>query len=338
MRYILAFGLIALIGAGAIVVAQHDGWQTSYQGVQNIVQSIRPTTVLFVGDIMLGRHVEVLMKEHGSEYPFEGVSGFLGDHHMVVANLEGPIPAQHLPTPSGKMNFNFDASIVPLLAKHNIKIVSLANNHTYDGGRAGYDQTATSLADGGVKPFGHPFSTGNAYVLRKIIHGKNFTFIGFNATNPNFDAEAALELIRQERKVDEFLVVASHAGEEYKLISNDFQKVFYRACIEAGADVVIGHHPHVVQEVELYKNKIIFYSLGNFIFDQYFSKDVERGLTVKLSLTDSKVSYELIPIKGNKSQPQKMGGAERTEFLKNLANRSSVSLQEQILDGKIEIE
>jgi poly-gamma-glutamate synthesis protein (capsule biosynthesis protein) len=105
--------------------------------------------------------------------------------------------------------------------------------------------------------------------------------------------------------------------------------------IDAKVDLVIAHHPHVVQEIEQYKNKLIFYSLGNFIFDQYFSKDVEESLAVRMTLSNDDAQFELIPIKGNHSQPIPMNEAEKQVFLKTLSARSTPALKAAIESGKI---
>jgi gamma-polyglutamate biosynthesis protein CapA len=257
----------------------------------------------------------------------------------VVGNLEGPIVEKHVRTPSLAFKFNFASSIGSLLARHNIRVVSLANNHTYDFGQDGYDYTAQVLTDAGVAAFGHPFSSSGAYILRKTIEGRKFIFAGFNATNPNFDYTAATRLIASTSKAsDETFIVQVHGGIEYELRSSASQQKFYRGLIDAGADSVISHHPHVVQEIESYKNKLIFYSLGNFIFDQYFSGDVQEGLLVKAVFSDAGIRYELMPMRGyERSQPTVMTETDMRQFLKKLSAKSSKSLSVAIENGSIVI-
>jgi len=122
-----------------------------------------------------------------------------------------------------------------------------------------------------------------------------------------------------------FLIISIHWGEEYKII-------------EAGADLMIGHHPHVVQNIEKYQGKLIFYSLGNFIFDQYFSPDTQQGLAVGLEIYPDRLVCQLFPIQINLSQPVLMEWDTASEFLIQLANCSDVNLVDEIESGIIKIE
>ncbi len=138
--------------------------------------------------------------------------------------------------------------------------------------------------------------------------------------NPNFGYKKAHEFVKSIRHApDEFLVAMVHGGDEYQLTSNKAQKAFYRGLIDDGVKLVIAHHPHVVQEAEKYKGSMIFYSLGNFIFDQYFSKETQEGLTIKATFAHGAVSYELIPVKSIRSQPMLMTEKEKELFLKRFS-------------------
>jgi poly-gamma-glutamate synthesis protein (capsule biosynthesis protein) len=162
-----------------------------------------------------------------------------------------------------------------------------------------------------------------AYVKHTTIGNQQIVFVAFNLTDPTFDTHQALAFTKRiEKKPGEFFVAMVHGGDEYKLTSNAKQQTLYRGLIDAGVDVVVAHHPHVTEEVELYHGKPIFYSLGNFIFDQYFQKEVEEGLAVKLTLSASEATYELLPIKGNHSQPALMEDEQKAVFLTDVAKRS----------------
>lgn len=292
-------------------------------------------TLLFVGDMMLGRRVETLMREHGDQYPFEHVRELFTSYDAVVANLEGPLLKDHVQTPELSVRFNFRPEVASVLAGQNISIAMLGNNHTHDYGEAGYQETRTYLEEAGVQAVGHPFSLGEQYALHTEIAGRRFTFISYNATNPNFNyANAALEVASvREKDLNAVLVVNVHWGEEYILTSGKRQQDFAHAVVDAGADLVIGHHPHVTQEVEVYNGVAIFYSLGNFIFDQYFSKDVEQGLAVGVSVENNTLRLQIIPIQSSKSQPAVMRGNIKTEWLQGLADRSDSALRDAIEQG-----
>ncbi len=343
MKYILVTVLLGSIIAlgiyGAALTSTHDVYINPAAVLTGVTAPIPQSPVLLlVGDIMLGRNVENLMEKYGDDYPFKNIQSLLKEPDAVVANLEGPVMENHKHTPSLSVRFAFDERIPKLLADNNIKIVSLANNHTFDYGGDGYASTVRFVQAGGVDYIGHPFAINDKYVLRKTIKGKKFVFVGFNFTNPNFNKADARDFITLTKHApDEFLIALIHGGDEYKLTSNLAQKEFYRSLLDKGVDLVVAHHPHVVQEIEVYKNKAIFYSLGNFIFDQYFSKDVQEELAVKMSFTDGKVRYDLIPVKSIKSQPEVMDTEESKDFLTRLAARSSKAYQAAIQAGSLEL-
>lgn len=285
------------------------------------------TTLLFVGDIMLGRNVERLMESKGHEYPFSAIQDFLKSYSTVVANLEGPIPNKHVPTPLQGMQFSFPSYVPSLLAQNNITYVSLGNNHGYDHGAQAFFQTISALATQGIRSAGNPYSISEEYVLRTTINDKAFVFLSFNATHPTFDYVKAVALAKTEHeKNDKAIIVALvHWGDEYILTSNVRQREFAHSLIDAGVDALIGHHPHVVEEIEEYNGAPIFYSLGNFIFDQYFSTDVEEGLAVELTFQKEKITYKLYPLEGGHSQPRLMQSPSREAFLTTLSERSRVA-------------
>lgn len=331
--------LLILICVVAIIIAL--SFQVShFQYVRSevdapIVVKDSPASILFIGDVMLGRNVELLMNQKGTDYPFVFVDSLLTSTDAVVANLEGPIMQTSVPTPSGSLHFSFSSTTPKILAQHHIGIVNLANNHTFDYGGKGYAETASLLDAQGIVHFGHPFAFGEKYVVHQTIAGRKFIFVGFNATNPTFDTEGATHFIQNLPHDHETLVVEIHGGTEYNLHSSAFQQKLYRGFIDAGADLIIAHHPHVVEEIEQYKNKLIFYSLGNFIFDQYFSKDVEQMLAVQATFTDSTMSFKLIPLKSVRSQPMLMNEQEKNTWLANLALRSDQKIAADIKKGEL---
>lgn len=297
-----------------------------------------PIEMLFVGDIMVGRYVETLMEKSGEDYPFLKIDDLLKDHDMVIGNLEGPIPTVHSQTPNNVMVFSFKESTAALLKKHYFTDVTLANNHTLDQGAANFTHTTEVLTSAGLGVIGHPTQVDEQYVLRKTISDKDFIFVGFHDATRRLDdaaAKALLEKLAAERP--DYLIVTIHWGNEYQLESNTRQQDLAHMFIDAGADMVIGHHPHVTQEVEEYNGKIIFYSLGNFIFDQYFSIDTEQGLAVEVELTDDTSRYTLFPLESHMSQPSRMNESTITDWLEALAKRSDAELNDQIIKGVIEL-
>ena len=119
------------------------------------------------------------------------------------------------------------------------------------------------------------------------------------------------------------------------LQSNASQQNLAHELIDAGTDVVIGHHPHVVQEIELYNGKFIFYSLGNAVFDQYFSEETQKGLGVEILLNNRGAEYTLHPLTSERSQLQLMADDDARAFLKGLSRRSTKAPQDQIIAGTV---
>lgn len=351
MRKVFAFllGLIALVLVAGIVFAttvdiqKISEQQALPEPVIEVIKKVQPKPaepirMIAVGDMMLGRFVETLMNRHGEEYPFENISNLIDGQDIVFGNLEGPIATNHVQTPDFTTNFSFDPTVANLLKEQGFSIVSLANNHTLDKGEDVFLQTQKYLEEAGIAYFGNPRNESDMYRYATNIKDRDLVFLGFNeAVNPFFNEQQALETVLTESD-EVFLIVSMHWGTEYMLESNDFQKEFAHKLIENGADLVIGHHPHVTQEVEVYENKMIFYSLGNFIFDQYFSVDVEQGLTFEMTLDKNLATFKLIPIQSKRSQPEIMTGEARQKWLDGLASRvEDPALAEEVKAGLIKL-
>jgi len=278
----------------------------------SVVEEMKPLKVLLVGDIMLDRKVELLMIRNGFFYPFEKINSFLKENDIVVGNLEGPISENPRKFSLTAMEFAFDVRVIESLASSNFEVLSLANNHTLNMGQAGLVETKELLGNAGIDWVGEPWECS-----RKLSVKENLVFLAFNKTFNGCKNEEILEIIKTIKKStpEKFLIVGIHWGDEYKLKSNQLQKDLAHKIIDAGADLIVGHHPHVVQEIEKYKDKLIFYSLGNFIFDQYFSQDVQESLIVGLEIYPTKIIYKLYPIESNLSQPSLMDEQKAKIFL-----------------------
>lgn len=252
----------------------------------------RGTKILFVGDMNFDRYIKKVAENKGEDYIFSCVSNFLKDSDLVVGNLEGPITdnpsvslGSTIDTPEN-YTFTFPPNTAKLLAKNNIKVVNLGNNHISNFGNEGFVSTKKYLEESGVRYFEGFY--GDEPVLRKEIKGNKISFISFN----EFDGDKVqdiVEIIREEKKEGRIVFVYTHWGDEYiappQRIKN-YAKIF----VNSGADLIIGSHPHIVQEKEIYKNKSIYYSLGNFIFDQYWNKEVSTGLVLEVNIKNTIVT------------------------------------------------
>jgi poly-gamma-glutamate synthesis protein (capsule biosynthesis protein) len=282
---------------------------------------------------MLDRNVAKNMSTSGLDYIFANVSTtktrMFGAADMLIANLEGPFAPTRIKT-SKSIAFRFDSKLAEQLKAYGFHGFSLANNHSYDMGRANVPFTRQVLEKNGLGYFGDELNEGAVYTWFK----NDIAFIGIHNTYHEPDLKKLAAAMVDVRKKARYVIVNVHWGEEYKRISNKKQRDLAHWLIDNGATAVIGHHPHVVQEMEIYQGAPIFYSLGNFIFDQYFSKDTQEGLSVGLILQDGKVkSAYLFPFYGVKSQVQLMTEERRDEFLKWVEENSRLD-GGKIVDGK----
>lgn len=296
----------------------------------------QPTRIQFVGDIMLARAVERMMETYGADYPYIH-TGFL-DAPFVVGNFEAAVPEVHTPTPSMTMNFSVAPMYLPALSEAGFTHVSLANNHADDHGAAGYMNTTSELTRAGLEPFGHPYELGTTSVAYLRLAERTVAVIGIYAVVSVPDDATLAEVLEAASSESDMQIVYVHWGDEYELVHNAVQERLAHRLVALGADMIVGHHPHVVQDVELFEDVPIFYSLGNFIFDQYFSTDVQQGLAIDLAFDrDGSYAVSLLPIstEASRTAPRVLAGYERNVLLEALADRSSPALADGIRGGQL---
>jgi poly-gamma-glutamate synthesis protein (capsule biosynthesis protein) len=283
-----------------------------------------PLNIFFAGDVMLGRAVEERYKEADI---FANVSEIFRGADAVVANLEGPILNNHIKTPYNSYKFSFATTTLGILKNSGFTDLSLANNHTDNYGRSGFVETILNLRGVGLNSFGDPNVISDYSFIQREINGRSFVFAGINDTYGNLSKESIFEFGRnlREKFSESVLVFVMHWGEEYKTTANSRQEELGRGLVDIGADLIIGSHPHVIQNIEKYNDKYIFYSLGNFVFDQYFSTSTQEGLVVKMS-KGSECSFELFPVNIKRSVPEFMENAQKDSWLKEYSmNRGELS-------------
>jgi AmmeMemoRadiSam system protein B len=294
-------------------------------------------TILLVGDIMLDRGVAGLMTKKGDLYPFMQVTQLLRGIDLVCGNLEGPVVHDPLLGDKRKYTFNFSPEVVKVLAFENFNVFSLANNHSLNRNQKGQEETRKYLRSANIMSVGDAAkcSPKFAFTDQQLA----LTLLAFNQTD-RYGSCSTNEIIKtittmKSNYPNNFLIVSMHWGEEYQQANSFSQQQLAHEIIDAGADVVVGHHPHVVQNIEQYHDKMIFYSLGNFIFDQSFPLAVKQELAIGVELYPSKIIYRLFPLAIHWSQPRLMIGKEKQEFLAKLAAVSSVELLQDIKNGRI---
>ncbi len=293
-----------------------------------------PVKLYFIGDMMFDRAVRKQVTTKGFEYVFGDSTTTFAIHDLVIGNLEGPITSSASKTllPNGKqsqeLTFTFPTSTAPALRRMGIDVVSLANNHTQNFGTAGVRETKKLLSAQGIQYFGEPTNSGDVSTTTCIQKNAKKTcigFVGYHEFTYQNEAVVAKAISTLRPQVD-FLVIFPHWGDEYKPAYTKRQQQLAHQWIDLGADAVIGAHPHIITPLEVYKNKAIFYSLGNFIFDQYFSFETTHGLTLSIDLTASSTTYNLKPIQNTGIQVQTTDATTTAKILQSFATMSKGSV------------
>lgn len=314
---------------------------------QLVVQEIDKLTILAAGDIMLDRTMFLLAQRHNDfGYSFRMISSTLQQADLRVVNLEGPITTNkstaNIVNGGRGLSFTFSPKVTTTL-KENFDVVSLANNHTTNFGFEGLEQTKKFLDEAGIEWFGDPNNRATQK-LSVIVEKKGFK-IGFVGHHQLIEQgfENVIEEIKRIRPEVDMLIAYPHWGHEYVTSTPSvLQKEEAYAMIDAGVDLIIGAHPHVIQPVELYKDRIIFYSLGNFVFDQYFSLETMQGLLLSLALEKDTenltTQISLIPVHINKqTQPFVADTLERESVL-SLVGQASMgdeNFRKSVTNGMI---
>jgi poly-gamma-glutamate synthesis protein (capsule biosynthesis protein) len=299
--FLLFWGLILLIKNKTLSI---ETINNNPINISTPTQENKKIKLLFAGDIMLDRSVKIKVeKKFNGDYSslFNNIKDYLNSFNYVVVNLEGPVSNRGVKVGS-IYSFRMSPKILSALNDTNIKILNLANNHIWDYGQEAFLDTLFNLEKNNLYYFGAGKNKNQAYgglILEK--YDNKIGIIGFSEFLKNIqandnkagiaylDEEIFKKSIKELRKKVDILIITFHWGNEYQYEPNKKQKYFARLAIDLGADLIIGHHPHIVQKIERYKNKFIFYSLGNFIFDQNFSKETMRGGLVELEIENRNI-------------------------------------------------
>ncbi len=266
-------------------------------------------TLLFGGDMQFDRYIRQQVEFHGSyahllDRPLRQV---LAESDGAIANLEGPITdfdSVSIGSAIGSKNnylFTFSPEVASTLRDLHFLAVNLGNNHILNFGEEGLKQTRAYLDSAGVAHWG---STGGESWLEDSflaleVGDFNFLFVNYNQFLwGDFDMLVAEMAVRREEIQPDFMVVYTHWGTEYQTTASERYREMARQLVEVGgADMVVGSHPHVVQQNEVIAGAPVYYSLGNFIFDQYFEAAVRKGVLLKVTFSmTNPISVEEVPI------------------------------------------
>ncbi len=278
------------------------------------------TQVLFVGDIMLGRAVETRMDIEGQSYPFLGTRELLSSPDITVGNFEGVVSAVHEKAEPMTFSFSIKESSLAYLGTVGFDILSLANNHSDDYGSSSVAYMRTRCELYTIDCRGSAIGLAEHSILVREVNGKKIGFLFLHTLYRDPDLSVLSTLLNTLNATSDIQIAYVHWGDEYKLRHNDTQESLAHTLIDGGVDVVIGHHPHVVQDIELYEGKPIFYSLGNFIFDQFFDDEVTQMIAVRMDIGTTTITYSPIPLtsKNTRSQPHVMSEVESHDLINRI--------------------
>lgn len=295
--------------------------------------------VLFIGDVSLARQVERLNKQYGSGYSFKQAAFLQQPKQYVFANFEGAIPEIHQPTKDFTFRFSVPLWLAISLKTSGITHLSLANNHSFDFGEAGYNETNKQLTSLGLLTFGHPTKIGTSSVSMVEFAGVRLSVIALHTLFLEPDRSALRDIITYAEAQSDIQAAYIHWGDEYSKVPSKKQRDLAQFLIAAGVDFIVGHHPHVVQAIEVINGAPVLYSLGNFIFDQYFSTAVQEGLVVTLLRDEEQLYLDLLPITsvGTPAQPRIMTEEESLVLLKELSELSSEAVRSEIATQRIKL-
>lgn len=329
-RRIVATSVTIALLFGAAHAVRADGTQATP----------RVLTIAAVGDIMLGGTATPELARYGYDYPFERVGPLMRNADLAFGNLEGPLTERGQAQSKRYVFRSPPDRVAPALARAGFDVVSLANNHSMDYGIEGLRDTMQALARVGIA---HAGAGGNLAVARKPVFlnldGRHVAVLAYSLTFPEefwatdsrpgtaFGHEDQVRAdVAEARKKAETVLVSFHWGQEGSTELRDYQRKLGHAAIEAGATAVIGHHPHVLQGVERYRDGIILYSLGNFVFGSY-SAEATRSAIAVLSVQQGRVrELTLYPINVKNAevvfQPYLLTGTEADEVVRHIVQMS----------------
>jgi len=301
-------------------------------------------TIVAVGDIMLGGTAEEVLLKEGYDYPFKHVKPLLSNASIVIGNLEGPLTSICNSDMKLDKEYVFRSpaeKVAPALKNAGFNLLNLANNHILDYGTQGMHDTSKALKDSGINSVGvgENISQARTGIIMDTANGK-VGFLSYSLTFPeSFWAtdtspgtafghkQQIISDIKRLKPQTDSVIVSFHWGREKTTELRPYQPTLAHAAIDAGASVVLGHHPHVLQAIEKYNDGLIIYSLANFVFGSY-SQDAKTSVIARVTLNEGQFhSAEFIPINTLNTevifQPKILLNDAATSVFKHLNHLSS---------------
>ena len=337
---------LGLIGIALLLVASCSTQPIAEQKGevdQQIQTASKHLVIAAVGDIMLDGSAREIMQEQGYDHAFDKMRPWLQKADIAFGNLEGPLTERGEPAPDKKYLFRSPpAKVAEALKAAGFDVVSLANNHSLDYGSVGLADTIAALDKVGVH---HVGAGENLAVARQAAilqrNGLKVAFLAYSLTFPEefwatanragtvFGYREIVEGdIRAAKQKADIVVASFHWGQESKTQLRPYQVALGHAAINAGASLVIGHHPHILQSVERYKDGVILYSMGNFAFGSY-SPNAKVSALAEIEFNGNKLTQvRLQPINVFNIQvlfqPQPLVGEAAANVISHLQQLSSM--------------
>lgn len=281
--------------------------------------------------------------QYGADYFLSGVRALFESDDLTIVNLEGPLTTSRDKREGRKFNFRGDPEYVKILSGSSVEIANIANNHAYDYGETGFEETARTLEDAGICASG--------FARPGFVSVKGATVGSAGFYDKDHSLSEMVSAVEYMRARCDLLIVSIHWGKEYTHEPTDEQRKIGHALIDAGADLVIGNHSHVYGGLEMYKGKYIIYSLGNFCFGGNRNPDDKRciifqqsfGITEGGEIADAGINIIPASISGssdtNDYQPCILEGDAGISLLKNVAEISNLTLDDTVwMESSYEIQ
>ncbi len=295
-------------------------------------------TINFAGDVTFANHFEYYVGNRWN-YPFKKFPEF-AKADLSVVNLENPLTLRGIPAEK-QFNFRARPEYTKVLKAGGVDIVNLANNHIYDYSQQGLFDTIHFLEQAGIRHIGAGRDRDSARepVLVRI-KGVRIAFLGYYGLRPHSGSHPAtadsagtalryLPYIKEDihaiRDSADVVVINFHWGIEKEHKPEDDQIYFAHKTIQYGADLIVGHHPHVLQGIEKYRDGLIVYSLGNFIFGGN-SRKHEKTAILQIQIDSSSkriITHQMLPVQVDYWQPRLLNGVQKQAFQDSLAKYSS---------------
>ncbi len=298
--------------------------------------------IAFAGDTLMGDKLKKLMKAKTAN-PFKYVAKEVSSSDYAVLNLETAVTTKTIPYPDKQYNFKADVSLLTKIKESGFDLVSLANNHTMDYGRAGLFDTFANIKASKLVYIGAGRNEAESYAAKTVkVKGKTIKIIAFSNVLPTPDWYATSNKSGISNGYNQSKVVAAikkaHIGADYVFVYIHWgtekvnrpdadEKAYARKMIDAGADAIIGSHPHVLQGFEYYKGRPIAYSLGNFLFPEYVKGSTAQTGILHITCQDKKVTMRFSSYVINNNQILPLSKVERQKmfsYLQSISYRVSV--------------